>query len=163
MIDVDRLRMDLKSSDLATRMSAAEQFSQAGCDAAAAAAELVQACSDDEAVSQFAVAALEEMGPPPVEACKPLSVLLTSSETLVGYWAATLIGRLEIAAKDCQDDLVAVLVSAADPAVRERAAWALGEINADSDAAIQALTKASQSGHARLQRLAAASLEKLNV
>jgi len=161
MVDVEGLRIDLKSSDLATRTSAAEQFSQMGSAATAAAAELVQTCGDDETASQFAVAALEEMGPPPVDSREHLSALLSSPQSLVGYWAATLIGRLKIAAKDCQDNLASVLVSSSNPAVRERAAWALGEIRADSEAAIQALTKASQSSNARLQRLAAASLEQL--
>lgn len=162
MADLERWRIDLGSQDLTKRATAAEHLSQAGEVAAFAAVELVQACGDDESVSQFAVATLEEMGPPPADLRKPLSMLLTSPVTLVGYWAATLIGRLEDAAKDCQVDLAALLASSADTAVRERAAWALGQVGADSEAAIKALKEAAKSGAARLQRLATASLEQLN-
>lgn len=162
MGDLERQRMDLKSPDLSTRATAAEHFSQAGEDAAFAAVELVQACGDDESVSQFAVAALEDMGPPSSDSKQKLSTLLNSPEAIVGYWAATLIGRLEDSAKDCQDALAAVLVSSEDIAVRERAAWALGKVGADSEPAIAALKEAAKSEAARLQRLATASLEQLN-
>lgn len=162
MSDLERWRIDLKSQNLSTRATAAEHLSQAGEDAAFAAVELVQACGDDESVSQFAVAALEDMGPPAADSRKPLSNLLTSPDANVGYWAATLIGRLEDAGKDCQDDLAALLASSAADAVRERAAWALGQVGADSEQAIAALKQAAESGAARLQRLATASLEPLN-
>jgi HEAT repeat protein len=162
MGDLERWQMDLKSHDVSTRMAAAEHFSQAGEDAAFAALELVHACGDDESVNQFAIAALEDMGPPPADSKKALSAFLTSPESLVAYWAATLIGRLEETAKDCQADLAALLTSSADMAVRERAAWALGRVGADSESAIAALKEAARSGPARLQRLATAALEQLN-
>jgi|GEM_PF-2657848 len=63
----------------------------------------------------------------------------------------------------CQLDLAALLACSADTAVRDRTALALGQVGADSEAAIAALQEAAEAGPARLQRLATASLEQLNV
>jgi len=163
MDDFEHWRTDLQSVDLDKRIAAAEYFSQAGTGSAAAAIELVQACGDSESVSQFAVAALEEAGSPPVDSCGVLSELLKSPEAIVAYWAATLLGRLAGTAKDCQNALAKVLSGSSELSVRERAAWALGQIGADSEEAIAALHEAAESKHVRLQRLADAAMKQLQV
>ena len=55
--------------------------------------DLVKACTDDESVQQWAVAALEELGPPPTESIGELTKLASSSDPLVAFWAITLLGR----------------------------------------------------------------------
>jgi HEAT repeat protein len=57
--------------------------------------------------------------------------------------------------------LIRVLESDADLPVRERVAWALGEIGPAAKAAAPALTNAAESTDARLSRLAKKSLESI--
>ena len=150
----------LLSKDTQERAAAAEALSLMGPDAAFASVELVKACADEEAVSQWSVSALEELGPPPNESLSELATLASSDHPLVAYWAITLLGRSGDAALSSQDVLAAIVRRSSDMSVRQRAAWALGEMNTVSDAAIAALEEAAQSTDARLARLATASLEK---
>ena len=101
--------------------------------------ELVQACGDDESVREWAVAALEELGPPPVGALRKLSALVTDANELVAYWAVTLLGRSGSDAAAVAPVLSSVLSTSPHPAVRQRAAWALGEIGDASPATVAAL------------------------
>jgi HEAT repeat protein len=156
-------RERLRSDDVQERAAAAEALSLIGTDAAIASVELVKACADDESVSQWSVSALEELGPPPAEAIPELAALASAEHSLVAYWAITLLGRSGDAAQSSQEKLAAILRTSADMSVRQRAAWALGEIHAVSDAAITALQEAAESSDARLARMANASLEKSRV
>lgn len=152
----------LQSNNVAERAAAAESFSQMGADAAPAAVALVNACADDDSVSEWAVAALEEMGPPPTDSIGPLTMLARSPQPLVAYWAVTLLGRAGSAAGACQDELATVLLESPEISVRERSAWALGKIEARSPAALEALTKVSESDQpTRLARLASEALQQL--
>ena len=157
---MDELKQ-LQSSDVSERAAAAEALSLLGPDAKVAAVELVKACGDDETVSEYAVAALEQLGPPPPESLPLLATMIASESPLTSYWAITLIGRSGVAAKSCQDQLTAAVDSSGEPSLQERSAWALGKINADSAGAIEALEKASRSSNARLARLATASLDQI--
>lgn len=154
-------REALKSSDLPQRVAAAEALSQMGPDAAFAACELVNACGDDDVVRDYAVAALEELGPPPTELLAELTALTSSADPLVVYWATTLIGRAGVAARSCEHAIAAVLANASDTAVQQRAAWALGKMEATSDQAIDTLRRAASSTDARLARLANTSLQQV--
>ena len=156
--DVGKYRTDLTSPQVAVRAQAAENLCRAGADAVVAASDLVRACSDEEAVRDWAVAALEDLGPPPSEQLPALTELLTSSNSTVAYWAATLLGRLGPAAKAAESALTSVLTQSTDTSVRERAAWALGKIGVTSATAVSALKEASQVGNPRLARLAQAAL-----
>ena len=156
-------RDGLRDPEVAQRVTAAENLSLMGPDASFAAVELVEACADDEAVREFAVAALEELGPPPTKSLGRLCELAANSDPLVAYWAITLLGRLGTQAQSSQDDLVSLLVGASDSSVRQRAAWAMGQIGADSEAAIGQLKRAAESSDARLARLAKASLDQIQV
>jgi HEAT repeat protein len=153
-------RQKLQSEDLGEREAAAESLSQMGADAAAAAVELVMACADQESVQQWAVAALEELGPPPTDSIPQLTKLVSSNDPLTAYWAITLLGRAEDSATTCQDELATALNDSATPNVRERAAWALGKIHATSPIATAALEKAVNSDQPRLARLAKTALEQ---
>ena len=148
----------LRSPNVLQREAAAESLSQMGPDAALAAVELVNACSDEDSVRQWAVAALEGLGPPPTESIQDLTQLVSSCDSLTAYWAITLLGRAEEDATTCQDELSAALMDSSAPSVRERAAWALGKIQATSPAATAALENASNSDQPRLARLAKTAL-----
>jgi HEAT repeat protein len=156
----------LGSADAAKRVAAAQRLARAGEAAAGAAVALVRACGDSEPeVREWAVAALEDLGPPPGDAVARLVPLVQDREPLAGYWAATLLGRLE--GKLGQDAAGAVTAlascidSAADLSVRQRAAWALGQTGPAAAAAGPALTRAAASGDERLARLAREALESI--
>ncbi|MCO8120108.1 HEAT repeat domain-containing protein [Stieleria sp. TO1_6] len=151
-------QQNLRSGDAGQRAEAAESLSQMGPDAGFAAVELVQACGDDEAVAQFAVAALEDMGPPPAETLASVAELMTSDQSEVAYWAITLVGRCGVAARDHQDALASLVTTSTEINVRQRAVWALGKIEARSDTALQALRLAAADSDARLSRLAGEAL-----
>lgn len=156
----------LGSADAAQRVAAAQRLAQAGEAAACAAVALVRGCGDAEAeVREWAVAALEDLGPPPADAIAAIVPLVKNPEPLVGYWAATLLGRLggQLGqdAAGAVTVLAACVASAADLSVRERAAWALGQIGPAAAVARPALGRAAEQGDERLARLAREALESI--
>ena len=159
MSNQEQWRQDLQSPDVGVRANAAEKLCTAGAEAANAAVELVKACGDDETVQNWAVAALEDHGPPPPASIGPLAELVTSPHSLVAYWAATLLSRIGPQAIESQSALAVVLLESPDEALRERAALALGKIGANSSAAVNALDQAANAKNVRLARLAKESLE----
>ena len=161
MSDTAALVKQLQDSQLEVRAGAAEQLCQLGEAAQEASLALVKATGDEDSVSQWAVAALEELGPPTADAVDQLSELSGSSVEPVAYWAVTLLGRLEAGAASAEDALVAALSSSPHQAVQERSAWALGKIGARSSAAIDTLKEASHAPSPRLARLAAQALAGL--
>jgi HEAT repeat protein len=157
--DPGTLGRQLASADGASRAEAAELLARAGAAAIVAVVPLVKACGDkDEQVRDWAVAAVEELGPPPVESIADLSRLVTAEEPLTGYWATTLLGRAGKNAASATPVLAAAVESAGDPAVRQRAAWALGKIGPAAAAARGSLERAATAGDERLARLAREAL-----
>jgi HEAT repeat protein len=161
MSDIQQWRAALRSSDLEERATAAESLCHAGPEAAPAILELVQACADDETVSEWAAAALEEFGPPPAEFRDPLTRIAATGAASSVYWAVTMLGRLGPAGIASEQAIVSLLQDSPDAAVQERAAWALGEMGAKSAAALTALNDALNAPSPRLARLAKASLEQI--
>ena len=160
--DVAGLSKQLASSDPEQRAAAAELLSQAGEAAALAAVPLVTACGDaDERVREFAVAALEDLGPPPAADVALLIKLVDSPQPLVAYWAITLLGRSGQDAAEAVAVLVACVESSTDLSVRQRAAWALGKIGPAAAAARGTLKRAVDQGDERLARLANEALEAI--
>ena len=160
--DVSQLVSALAGPDPVGRAKAAEQLSRLGPDAQAAAIPLVRACADAaEELRQWATAALEELGPPAVSDLDALASLLDEEHADVGYWAATLLGRLGQEGAPAVGPLVEAL--SANPAirVRQRAAWALGKIGPPSQAATGALREAAASADPRLARLAQRAIEQI--
>lgn len=151
----------LHSHDVQDRAAAAEAFSLMGPEAAFAATDLVQACGDEPSVAQWAVSALEGLGPPPKESLADLSELARSADAEVAYWAVTLLGRCGEASQPYQDLLARILADSGDITLRQRTAWALREMHAASDSVIHALEEASRSSDARLSRTAGDALEKV--
>ena len=86
----------LSDAEVAKRAQAAEELAQLGSEARPAAVALVLACGDEaEEVRQWATSALEEMGPPEASDVGPLISFIEAKSPDVGYWAATLLGRLK--------------------------------------------------------------------
>jgi HEAT repeat protein len=148
----------LRSQNVEERAAAAEALSHLGEEAASAAVPLVESCGDEQSVAQWAVAALESLGPPPEDSIAALENLAKSKHPLVAYWAITLLGRCREAAQSSQQTLASILNKSNEISVRQRAAWALGQIQADSKDAIEALGKAATITDARLARVASQSL-----
>ncbi|MFM7183878.1 MAG: HEAT repeat domain-containing protein [Planctomycetota bacterium] len=149
---------DLADPDPARRAAAAERLCQAGERARSASVDLVRACGDaDESVREWAVAALEAIGPPPPTLVPGLAELATARSQLVAYWAITLLGR---SGKDAATVLETLTqcVASTDLAVAQRAAWALGRIGPAAAAAVSALRDAASRGDERLTRLATESI-----
>ena len=160
MDEQNKWRAELQSPDIELRAAAAEKLCHAGSDASDAAVDLVRACDDDEAVSNWAVAALEDLGTPPISAVESLTALASAKNALVAYWAATLLGRLGPDATDSQAKLSSVLMTSPETAVKERIVWALGKIGPTSEDARKALRQAAAGDDSRLSRLAQETLDQ---
>jgi HEAT repeat protein len=159
MPDITAWIAKLSAADAATRADAAERLCRAGLDAVPAAVPLVKACGDaDDQARDWAVAALEELGSPPPDAIGDLTALVGSGNALVAYWATTLLGRSGQAAAAATGALAAALDSGGDPAVAERAAWALGKVGPRAASARPALERAASASNPRLARLAQEAL-----
>ena len=160
--DIPQLIAALAAADPVERARAADQLARLGPDARAAAVPLVQTCGDqEEEVREWAVAALEEMGPPPVTDMGVLASLLGGQNADGGYWAATLLGRLGGDAGPAVPALAAALSRSTDVSVRQRAAWALGKIGPPATGALDALKQAADGDDPRLARLADRAIEQI--
>jgi 3-methyladenine DNA glycosylase AlkC len=162
MADLFQLARSLASKDADQRLVAAEELCQLGADAQPAALALVQASADaNEAVREQVVAALDELGPPRRDDVFALAALLDTDKVDVAYWAATLLGRLEGAAVAAVPALAAALGERQHLSVRQRSAWALGQIGSGAAPALAALQQASTNADERLARLANEALTRI--
>lgn len=160
--ETHRLMAALCDLDPKARASAAEQLAGIGRDAQPAAVALVLAAGDEsEEVRQWATAALEQLGPPEEADLSSLAALVDGRTADVGYWAATLIGRLKGQAAGVAETLARSLAGSPHLSVRQRAAWALGEIGPGACAALPSLHKAAQQPDARLSRLAQQAIAQI--
>lgn len=160
MVPLDSLTKQLAAADVAVRRAAVRDLAQRGAEAGAAAAALARCAADaDDDIRAWATEALENLGPPAAEQA-PALVALLGGEADAAYWAATLLGRLSSAGSD----VLAALTQALGPPfalrVRERAAWALGQLPERTPDVVQALTTAAQAAEPRLARLAQAALDR---
>ena len=152
----------LNSRDPAQRCQAAERLARDDSAARVAAIPLVRASGDgDETVREWAVAALEELGSPPATRIDGLAALLGDPHPDVGYWAATLLGRLGPEAATTTADLAHAVTDSPHNAVQERAAWALGKIGSSAVTALPGLEEAAHSTNPRLAQLAQRSLDQI--
>jgi len=161
--DVDGLIARLADPDPLVRRAAAGELARSGEAAAIAAVPLVKACGDaDDEVREQAVAALEDLGVPPVAVIADLEKLAAATDPLTAYWAITLLGRSGEAAAAAAATLSERLGPAAAPEVAQRAAWALGKIGPAARAAAAALRVAAASSDPRLARLAGEALARVD-
>jgi HEAT repeat protein len=161
--EIQELGRQLTAADPAVRLAAAERLCRSGPAAAAVALPLVRACGDvDESVREQAVAALEELGAPPLDALAGLIETAAASDPLEAYWAITLLGRSGEAAAAGVSALARQLAPGTDPSVAQRAAWALGRIGSAAKDATGALRDAAASSDPRLARLAQEALSAVS-
>ena len=165
-MDATALAAKLNDSDPGVRAAAAEDLAHLAEGAQSAAVPLVQAMGDaDEDVRNWAYAALESLGLPRPEDVSALIKLAADPRLDVAYWAVTLLGRFGgtnvPGAAQIVSALAGVLDSHAEIAVRQRAAWALGQFGSAAKGASAALTKASSSSDPRLARLAKEAIGQL--
>ena len=160
--DIRQLIAGLGDASPGKRSQAAEQLSHLGAEAQEAAVALVRACADpEEEVRQWAVAALEDLGPPAPTQVNSLAALVPDKSLDVGYWAATLLGRLKDQAASAVPALAAGVLGPLDLAVRQRAAWALGQIGPPAAPAWEHLRQAAGHSDPRLARLAQQAITQI--
>ena len=161
-MDVSQLINDLCAPQMSRRRTAAEHLSQIEQDARPAAVPLVRVCgTSDEVLHEYAIAALESLGPPAIEDATALAELLKEPEVDVAYWAATLLGRLGPAGDRTVTALGAALDRDTRPQVRQRVAWALGQIGPAAVSARAAIERARDTADPRLVRLAERALQRI--
>jgi HEAT repeat protein len=162
--EIEKLAAELVSGTTETRRAAAIAVSQLGQEAQAAAIALATAAADpDEAVREFAVSALEDLGPPQLSDLDALAGLTANAPPDAAYWAATLVGRAGADAALGVAGLVAALETRREPEVRERLVWALGEIGHAASAASPAIAAAAAEPNCppRLARLCRSALQSI--
>lgn len=163
MVDpVSELIAELSADNAEQRGGAAQALCRLGEDARAAAVPLIRSAGDaDETVREWATAALEELGPPSVDDRDAVAALLTAENADIGYWAATLLGRLQRDAAPAVGVLQRVLEQSPHTIVRQRAAWALGQVGPAAAEAVSSLEQAAASEDPRLARLADRALQQI--
>ncbi len=155
----EHMQSVLTAADASLRAKAAEALARLGAEAQEAAVALTRASGDRDAeVRDWAVAALEDLGPPAIGDVPALTALVINPDQNIAYWACSLLGRLKHDSAGAVRALIETLANHGHLAVRERAAWALGQIGPAAREAKPALQKAEQSGEPRLARLAVAAL-----
>ena len=160
-MDVASLVRDLQAEDLQNRVTAAEELSLLGAEAQQAAPALAKAAGDvSEEVREYAVSALEDLGPPASSHLSEIAELLTDSRPDVAYWAATLLGRMGEQGGSAATSLAQALAADRPLAVRQRAAWALGQLGPVATGAEIPLREAAESGDPRLAQLAKQALDQ---
>jgi HEAT repeat protein len=154
-INLSSLVAALFDANAENRAQAAEQLAVLGADAQPAAVALVLACGDEaEEVREWTTSALENLGPPEATDVGPLMSLIEAKTPDVGYWAATLLGRLKAQAAPAVETLARAVAVSPHLPVRQRAAWAVGEIAPVAADALPNLCKAPSDPESRLARLA---------
>jgi HEAT repeat protein len=113
------------------RAQAAEKLAHLGEAAQPAAVQLVTACGDEtEEVREWAVAALEELGPSRREDLEKLAHLAAHGSDDQAYWACTLLGRAAADAAGFSEVLREIAAGHESAEVRRRAQWAIEKIDA---------------------------------
>jgi len=150
---------DLRDAKAGKRAAAAQKLMEMGAEARPAVIPLLSLVRDEnEEVREYAVAALEEIGAPRAQDMPPLLSMLNDSNAMIGYWAATLIGRMKGAGSTAAENLADTLQRSHHPEVKQRAAWALGQIGSAAGVAMDALQEAARSSDSRLARLASEAI-----
>jgi HEAT repeat protein len=165
-MDVNALAVKLSDPAANVRAEAAEALAHLAEGAQAAAVPLVQAMGDaDEDVRNWALAALESLGPPRIEDAPLLSKFAADPRLDVAYWAVMLLGRFGGMSVPAQPQILSALTAALDRhaeiAVRQQAAWALGKFGVAANSARESLSQAAACGDPRLARLAKEAIGNL--
>lgn len=161
----ESFNQQLTAADPAARLAAAEYLAQHPEVAQPCLPALLTAVADDdELVLEAVTAALETVGPPTAAQEAQIAKLLVAESADVGFWSATLLGRLGSAQSPQSIEVLAhSLESSPHANVRQRAAWALKEAGPTGKPAQAALARvvASADSDPRLKRLAQQALAGL--
>ncbi|MGE0760694.1 MAG: HEAT repeat domain-containing protein [Pirellulaceae bacterium] len=153
---------DLRDSPVEQRRAAAQRLAEMDPVPAESTLALVDAVSDaDEEVRQWSSDALEKLAAPEVQAVSDLAQRLEHGPPDVAYWSATLLGRLQGASERAVPALARAIEHHGTLAVRERAAWALGQIGPAAQTVRDVLQRAADGNSPRLARLARAALAQM--
>lgn len=114
--------------------------------------------NEDEETRNWAIEALENMGPPPLEESDGIVDWTRQHSTLVACWGCKLIGRLEENANRYQQDLVRLVQSHDSLEVRQEAAAALGKLGTLGTQTREILSSISDDHDPRLKRMIARAL-----
>jgi HEAT repeat protein len=90
-----------------------------------------------------------------------LATLLADTSPDVGYWAATLLGRLGPSSAEAVPALTGALANEIPISVRQRAAWALGQIGPSAAVSLDAMRRATSDPDRRLARLAQKAISQI--
>ncbi|NQT11756.1 MAG: HEAT repeat domain-containing protein, partial [Planctomycetes bacterium] len=90
-----------------------------------------------------------------------LTKLVADDSPDVGYWAATLLGRLGERAAPAVSALASAVSGDLAMPVRQRSAWALGKIGPPAAPSLEALQQAADDPDARLARLAQRAIDQI--
>jgi hypothetical protein len=118
----------------------------------------------DESALEEIVSQLESCGAPPAELRSELIAQLdhSDSDSLQRYWCLTLLGRDSDSATEPETAAIAAyLAEQHDMEVRQRAAWALGQLATVAARTRPALEQAASATNPRLARLAQQALDEL--
>ena len=160
MSEVAQWTAELESPDLAAQARAAEALAQHADEVQQALVALTRRCSSsDESVANWCTSAIEDGGAPTTEQIPELTALLKDKHEGVVYWAVTLLGRAGRFSADGAGDIASCL-SHTSAEVRQRAAWALGQIGAKDEPVLAALRKAAHDKGA-IAKHAQRALERL--
>ncbi len=144
MVTVAELTEQLKRGPRPERVAAAEALSRLADGAQAAIPALVlHAAAADEELREWCVAALEHIGPPANDQLEEMTRLAKAADATIAYWALTLLGRAGDSAAEAVPVAIDRLADATNPALQQRAAWALGEIGRAAPETIAALSEAA--------------------
>jgi HEAT repeat protein len=163
-MDIEQLIHALADGNPTARVDAAAELARLAEGAQPAAVALVKAMGDEDGgVRDWALAALESLGPPTAEDQNAFVQLLSDPQLNIAYWATTLLGRLgpNADAAKVVPALIRALSEHPDLAVRERAAWALGRIGPAAIDALSALKILAGDPKLRLSRLAREAIDKI--
>jgi HEAT repeat protein len=160
--DFDQLRTMLSSGEAADRLEAASKLAANPDWSRQLVCEFLDAIiSESEEIREAAVNAIEKMGSPREQDVDAIVKMLRSGTSDQAYWSATILGRLRASSATAIEALAACVQSPTEMHVRERAAWALGEIGSAAHSALPALEAAVHEGSPRFKRLARAAIQAI--
>jgi HEAT repeat protein len=162
--DLQSLIHQLLSVKSSEQLAAAEALARLGEDAQPASVALVSTLrTSDPATREWLATALETLGPPASTQIGELTKLAGDPSLDAAYWAITLLGRAGSDAASAVGALVNILRDSEESALRERAAWALGNIGPAAASAVPSLREAAAGSEPRLARLAHQALGEIEL
>lgn len=155
-------RSELENPNPNIRYQALQTLTEQSPSLGSLAPELLRASNDPSpTIQQFAIAKLEDLeDPDPSQVADILRYVQRPADSETVYWGITLIGRMGADGAEAVPMLAGVLANSPFLHVREKAAWALGQIGPAAEGALAVLQDAAKQGSPRLSRLALQAIEQ---